>query len=155
MVEEVPKLQRLTVNRCFKSTDLDEIKISQIHHFAHASQYGYGAVMYLKVEEKNGNSKCSFVMRKSRLAPIKPLTILRMELSAAVVATKLEKITQKELTLQIDESFFWTDSTCVLCYVENEDKRFQTFVANRIATIHNVTSPSQWMYVNTEQIQLL
>ena len=73
-----------------------------------------------------------------------------MELSAAVVATKLEKITRQELTLPIDESFFWTDSTCVLRYVENEDKRFQTFVANRIATIHNVTSPSQWMYVNTE-----
>ena len=149
-LEELPKLEQLTVNRCFKSTDLHEIKTTQLHHFADASQYGYGAVTYLKVEDKNGNSKCSFVMGKSRLAPIKPLTIPRMELSAAVVATKLEKITRQELTLPIDESFFWTDSTCVLRYVENEDKRFQTFVANRIATIHNVTSPSQWMYVNTE-----
>ena len=67
-----------------------------------------------------------------------------------VVATKLEKITRQELTLPIDESLFWTDSTCVLRYVEDEDKRFQTFVANRIANIHNMTSPSQWMYVNTK-----
>ena len=40
--------------------------------------------------------------------------------------------------------------TCVLRYIENEDKRFQTFVANRIATIHEASSPDQWRYVNTQ-----
>jgi hypothetical protein len=73
-----------------------------------------------------------------------------MELSAAVIATKLDEICRKELSLSIDQSFFWTDSTCVLWYIENEDRRFQTFVANRIAAIHNASSPSQWHYVNTE-----
>ena len=89
-------------------------------------------------------------MGKSRLAPIKPVTIPRMELSAAVVATKLDKISCQEISFPINQSFFWTDSTCVLRYIENRDKRFQTFVANRIAAIHNATSPSQWKYVNTE-----
>ena len=83
-------------------------------------------------------------------APIKPLTIPRMELSAAVVATKLDGICRRELSLSIDQSFFWTDSTCVLGYIENEDKRFQTFVANRVAAIHKASFPSQWHYVNTE-----
>ena len=82
---------------------------------ADASQYGYGAVTYLKVQDNKRNSKCSFVIGNSRLAPIKPPTIPRMELSAAVVATKFEKITRQELSLPIDQSFFWTDSTCVLC----------------------------------------
>ncbi|XP_028406775.1 uncharacterized protein LOC114529217 [Dendronephthya gigantea] len=89
-------------------------------------------------------------MGKSRLAPIKPVTIPRMELSAAVVATKLDLITRQELSFPIDESFFWTDSTCVLRYIENQDKRFQTFVANRVAAIHNASSPAQWSYINTE-----
>ena len=111
----------------------------------------YGAASYLRVEDNEGNVKCSFVMGKARLAPIKPLTIPRMELSAAVVATKLDRICRQELSIPIDQSKFWTDSTCVLRYIENQDKRFQTFVANRIAAIHSVSSPFQWTQQTTLQ----
>ena len=83
-------------------------------------------------------------------APIKPVTIPQMELSAAVVATKLDSISRQELSLSIDQSFFWSGTTCVLRYIENQDKRLQTFVENRVATIHNASSPSQWRYVNTQ-----
>lgn len=89
-------------------------------------------------------------MGKSRLTPIKPVTIPRLELSAAVVVTRLDLISRNVLTLPLTESFFWTDSTCVLRYIENQDKRFQTFVANQITTIHDASSPSQWKYVNTQ-----
>ncbi|XP_028417119.1 uncharacterized protein LOC114541385 [Dendronephthya gigantea] len=149
-LEDLPKLEQLAVDRCFKPAELGEISDTQLHHFADASQHGYGAVTYLKVKDKDGQVKRSFVMGKSRLAPIKPVTIPRMELSAAVVATKLDQITCQELSFPIDESFFWTDSTCVLRYIENQDKRFQTFVANRVAAIHNASSPAQWSYINTE-----
>ena len=71
-----------------------------------------------------------------------------MELSAAVVATRLGKISQGELSLLINQSFFWTDSTCILRYFENQDKQFQTFVLNRVAAIHDASS--QWRYVNTQ-----
>ncbi len=88
-------------------------------------------------------------MGKSRLAPIKLVTIPRMELSAAVVSTKLERMLRNELSISIDQSSFRTDSTCFLRYIENKDKRFQTFVATRIATIHDASSPEQWNYVDT------
>ena len=89
-------------------------------------------------------------MGKSRLAPIKPVTIPRMELSATVLETRLDKISRDELRIPVDQSFFWTDSTCVLRYIENQNKRLHTFVANRIAAIHNSSSSTQWHYVNTE-----
>lgn len=95
--------------------------------------------------------KCSFVMGKSRLLPIKPMTIPRIELSAAAIALRLDRISQAELTLLISESFFWTDSSCLLRYIENKEKRFQTFVANRIATIHEASTLPQWNYVNNTQ----
>lgn len=44
---------------------------------------------------------------------------------------------------------FWTDSTRVINYIKNVDKRFHTFVANRIAAIHDGSSPSQWKYAST------
>ena len=99
-------------------------------------QEGYGAVSYLRVVNTRGDIHCSFVLGKSRLAPLKPTTIPRMELSAAVVATRLEKMIQEELEEKPTcRSIFWSDSTCVLRYVDNEDKRFQIFVANKITTI--------------------
>ena len=73
-----------------------------------------------------------------------------MELSAAVIATRLDQIIRSELEIEIDRSYFWTDSTCVLRYVHNEATRFQTFVANRITKIRESSSPSQWRYVDTE-----
>ena len=147
---ELPKLEQLKIDRCYKPVNFGELVSSELHHFSDASQSGYGAVTYLRSEDNNGKVKCSFVMGKSRLAPIKPVTIPRMELSAAVVATRLDRIAKQELTLPINGSFFWTDSTCVLRYIENQDKRFQTFVANRVATIHDSSSPKQWRYVNTQ-----
>ena len=149
-LEELPKLENLAVKRCFRPCDFDEISSSELHHFSDASQKGYGAVSYLKIVDKRDKVHCSFVMGKSRLAPLKAVTIPRMELSAAVVATRLDQIIRSELETKIDRSYFWTDSTCVLRYIHNEATRFQTFVANRITKIRELSSPSQWRYVDTQ-----
>ena len=74
---------------------------------------------------------------------------VRLELSAAVVATRLNQMIQHELDVVTDESFFWIDSTCMLSYIANKGKRFQTFVANRLTTIHEVSQLRQWKYVDT------
>ena len=148
---ELPRLEDLTVNRCFKPMHFGEVASSQLHHFADASQYAYGAVTYLRLTNSKGDVYCSFIIGKSRLSPLKQLTIPRLELSAAVVATRLDRMVMKEIGIPVDQSIFWTDSTCVLGYIANEDKRFHTFVANRVAAIHEVTSPPQWKHVGTKQ----
>ncbi|XP_068680455.1 uncharacterized protein [Montipora foliosa] len=144
-LQELPKLEDLKVDRCFKPFNSKEITSSELHHFPDASQQGFGTVTYLRISDRSGAVKCTFIMGKSRLAPIKTVTIPRLELSAAVIATRLDRA-----NLASNQSSFWTDSTCVLRYIENQDKQFQTFVANRVATIHDASSPSQWKYVNTQ-----
>ena len=122
-----------------------------LHHFSDASQQGYGAVSYLRSMNDKGIIHCSFVMGKARTAPLKSITIPRLELSAAVLATRLDKIIRREIDLPIRDSVFWTDSTCVINYIRSNDKRFHTFVANRVAVIRDGSSPSQWRYVSTEE----
>ena len=51
----------------------------------------------------------------------------------------------------MDRPVFWTDSTAVIKYIKNENKRFQTFVANRVAMIKDGSSPSQWNYIRTNK----
>lgn len=77
--------------------------------------------------------------------------IPRLELSAAVLAMRLDRMVMKEIGIPVDQSIFWTDSTCVLGYIANEDKRLHTFVANCVDAIHKVTPPTQWKHVGTKQ----
>ena len=121
----------------------------QLHNFSDASQNGYGAVSYLRVKDVHDNIHCSFLMGKSRVAPIKESTTPRLELSAAEVAARLERMIRNESDVKIDCSTFWTDSTCVLSYLSNTSKRFKTFVANRVGIIRDISSPSQWRYVDS------
>lgn len=65
--------------------------------------------------------------------------------SISCSAMRLDKISRKEFSLPIDQSFFWTDSTCVLQYIENQDKRFQTFAVNRVSGTMSTHNPIQHM----------
>ena len=102
---------------------------------------------YLRFVDERGVTHCSFVMGKTRNAPIREWTIPRLELQAAVLATRLSKMIVNELDLQVDQTFFWSDSMTSLQYIKNETKRFQTFVANRVAEIHETSSPKQWHHI--------
>jgi len=149
-LESLPLLERFCTERCCKPTNFEEVTSCQLHYFSDASQLAYGAVSYLRMVNAQGDVHCSFVMGKSRLAPLKPVTIPRMELSAAVLSTRLDRIIRDEIELPIQEAVYWTDSTCVLRYIENDARRYQTFVANRVSAIREQSSPCQWKYVDTK-----
>ena len=107
-----------------------------LHHFADASQIAYGVVSYLRVEEEDRVST-TLLMAKSRLARLKEMTIPRLELSAATLATRQDELIQKEVDIDLESSHLWTDSTIVLQYIRNDDRRFHVFVANRVAEIRD------------------
>ncbi len=139
-LEQLMKIEKLYVPRCFKPPQFGRIVSIQLHVFADASQRGYGAVSYLRFVNELGDIHIAFVIGKARVAPLKVVTIPRLELSAAVVAARLEKMIRSEIDLSIDTTLLWTDSTTVLGYIANKDK---TFVANRLAVIHETTEPTQ------------
>ena len=115
-MSELPKLEHFRVERCFKPRGFGEVESCQLHLFSDASEVAYGAATYLRMVSSSGDVHCSFVMGKARLSPLKPVTIPRMELSTAVLSTRSDRMIQEEIEYRIDNSVFWTDSTCVtLC----------------------------------------
>ncbi|XP_078384765.1 uncharacterized protein LOC144667238 [Oculina patagonica] len=102
--EELPKLSQLAVKRCVKPADLGELKTVELHNFADASQFAFGAVSYLRLVDTKDNACCSFLMGKSRLAHVKPMTVPRLELSAAVLAVQLDKTLKTELEIPVHQS---------------------------------------------------
>ena len=147
-VRGLDELSDLTIPRCLLPPWYTAECKLELHHFSDASESGYGAVTYLRCLSPDTQTHVSFVIGKSRLAPLKKVTIPRLELSAAVVAVKLDQIVMQELDLPTT-SILWTDSITVLGYIENKKTRFKTFVANRLSFIHDNTEASQWRYVDT------
>ena len=149
-LEDLPKLEALEVERSLKPEGFGHVVSCQLHHFSDASAMGYGAVSYLRLVNDLGQIHCAIVMAKSRVAPLKKITIPRLELAAAAVAARLNMVIKKELDMKIDHTTFWTDSTAVLRYLRNETARYQVYVANRLAIIKAESSPSQWRFVRSE-----
>ena len=122
--------------------------LKEIHIFCDASQTGYAAVAYARYQSPDGKFVSSFLLGKSRVAPLKPtLTIPRLELVAAVLATSLSLVIRKEMNLQDCPLFFWTDSLVVLGYLHNENARYKMFVANRVSFIVSNTPPLSWHHI--------
>ena len=145
---DLPKLSRFTIDRCLKPADFKDISSSQLHHFSDASEIGFGSVSYPRLVDSTGRIHCTILQGKSRLVPLKQVTVPRLELSAMTVSVRLDKVLKRELELPLtDASTFWTDSTSVLRYIKNENKRFHTFVANRIVMVRDGSHPDQWRHV--------
>ena len=143
-------MSEINDKRSYKPASFEEVNLVQLHHFSDAYQYAYGAASYLRLVDADGNVHCSLVIGKSRLAPLKAITIPRLELSAAVVSVKLDSMIRRELDLPIGESVLWSDSTSVIQMIQNQTKRFQTFVGNCLSVIHDGSSPGQWRYVDSK-----
>jgi len=92
----------------------------------------------------------SLVTGKSRVAPSKITAIPRLELTAAVVSAKVGTMLQDELNYANLKQYFWTDSKAVLGYINNDAKRFHTFVTNRVQMIRSNTNTKEWRYVDTK-----
>ena len=70
-------------------------------------------VAYFRAETDTGN-EVSFVLGKCRIAPIKQLSIPRLELQAALYSVRLRELIVEEHDLLIDSVTHWTDSIVVL-----------------------------------------
>ena len=152
-INELSQLVHLHIPRCYKPPKFGRIISTQLHMFADAAlKEGYGAVAYLRFQNQEGKIHVSFVMAKSRVVPMKPVsTTPKLELVACTVAAKLAKLITSELTITIDSITYWTDSTTVLQYLRDCSKRFPIFEANRLQLIHALTFISSWRHVPSEE----
>ena len=83
-------------------------------------------------------------MAKALVAPLRPVKISRLELTAALVSVKTSAMLQRELEFDQITEVFWTDSKVVIGYISNDARRFHVFVANRNQQIQDHTLPNQW-----------
>lgn len=116
--------------------------------FCDASASAYAVAIYLHQTSAN-NCKCDLIFSKSRLAPVKKLTIPRLELMAVLIGVRCVTFVKSELNLNIEKMYMWTDSQCVLRWITSK-KDLNVFVKNRIMEIQS-HKDINFMYVCSKE----
>ncbi|XP_036347756.1 uncharacterized protein LOC118757125, partial [Rhagoletis pomonella] len=146
---ELQQLAHLKVNR-WLGTEVSG-SFTQLHVFADASERAYSAVMYARTSQSDGTITVALISSKTKVAPLKPTTLPRLELCAAHLASKLVRsvlLSWPDLRYPL---FAWTDSTITLAWLQAHPSRWMTFIANRVADIQEVLPPECWNHVRSEQ----
>lgn len=121
----------------------------EIHGFADASSRAYAAVVYLRVLKSMDSATVTLLIAKTKVAPIKPVSIPRLELCAAALLARVIEHVQRSMNLSHAPVYGWSDSTVVLAWLSQHPSKWQTFVANRVADIHTRLPKASWRHVPT------
>ncbi|XP_043461792.1 uncharacterized protein LOC122506254 [Leptopilina heterotoma] len=119
----------------------------ELHGFSDASERAYSAALYLVNRTDNRPANSNLLMAKTKLAPVKVISLPKLELSAATLLAKLVSIVKENLMLSSKQIFYWSDSQIVLSWLQGHPSRWKPFVANRVSEIHSLSENSQWKHV--------
>ncbi|XP_054091903.1 uncharacterized protein LOC105220591 [Zeugodacus cucurbitae] len=146
--KQLPEVVKYAIPRFYFRNGAPQIL--QLHVFVDASENAFAAVAYLRSQSSSGKIDVAFVCAKTKCAPMKPLTVPRLELQAAVLGTRLMQCIRKEHSLKIKDYILWSDSKTVIKWIQCEHRRYKPFVQHRIAEILAATSISNWRWLPTK-----
>ncbi|XP_073956539.1 uncharacterized protein [Choristoneura fumiferana] len=118
--------------------------------FADASEKCYGAVIYLRIGSLTSPaSSVSLLCARSRLAPLKKITLARLELCAAHLLAQLVQAVLKVFNARckVNNIIAFSDSTITLAWIHSSPHRWQTFIANRTSAIQEIIAPQFWHHI--------
>nr|XP_018906994.1 PREDICTED: uncharacterized protein LOC109036994 [Bemisia tabaci] len=148
---ELQEIRQIRIPRCLPAPNASHY---ELHCFVDASQKGYGCVLYLRSSPSPDSpaTSVSLIMSKTRVAPITPVTLPRLELCGALLAETLLRANLHILHDHYDAAKIhcWTDSTIVLHWINTPPHELQTFVANRVAKIRELDHLITWHHVRSE-----
>ena len=122
---------------------------TKIPRCSDASEKAYSAAVYARYEYMDGSFSSRLVAAKTRLAPLKAISIPRLELMSAVISLRLSKQVCKALEVQLRKVNFWIDSMTVGYWIRGQSRNYKPFLAHRVGEIHQDSNPEQWRHVPT------
>ncbi|XP_073838192.1 uncharacterized protein [Musca autumnalis] len=145
--DELKNVAQVSVPRHYFGIGLPETV--ELHIFVDASEDAFGAVSYWRSIKSDGEIEVSFITSKTKCAPLKSMTIPRLELQAAVLGTRLLCTIEKEHSVKVSQRICWSDSSTVINWINSDNRRYKPFVAHRITEILDSTRPTDWKWLPT------
>ncbi|XP_037047880.1 uncharacterized protein LOC119082466 [Bradysia coprophila] len=146
-IKQLPDIERVNINRHYsdKIVEMNPTKI-ELHVFVDASELAYATVAFFRIEDKVG-VECALIGGKTKVAPLRPLSVPRMELQAAVLGARFKNTIVQNHTLKITRTIFWTDSSTVLSWLRSDLRRYTQYVGARICEVLETTALFEWRWI--------
>ncbi|XP_068684166.1 uncharacterized protein [Montipora capricornis] len=144
------QLKDVTIPQCFGNR-ITQDSVVEVHGFGDASPKAYGAAVYIRIRDKQDNVSSQLVISKSRVAPIKKVSLPRLELLAAVVNARLLKFVVGALPMKVARVVCWSDSMVALHWIKGQSSSWKPFVANRVAEVQSTWDPECWRYCGSKE----
>lgn len=145
--ENLPRLEQVKIPRWMSSYNGHV----ELHGFSDASEEAYSAVVYIRTFNEIDSAYVNLVAAKTKVAPIRQVSLPRLELNGAWLLVRLMKRVAKAFERFKVEIFAYTDSTIVLHQLAIHPRKLDTYVANRTASILEVLPRSRWFHVKSEE----
>ncbi|XP_064214101.1 uncharacterized protein LOC135266772 [Tribolium castaneum] len=146
---ELPQLATLQLSR---KIIVEKVRLCTLHGFCDASESGYAAVVYLRSVSVTHAIEIRLICAKSKVAPLKKISIPRLELCAAVLLAKLidYTLTTFKGVIEIEQVYAWSDSTIALSWIQSSPHLWKVFVSNRVALIQSLAPTATWHHVSSD-----
>ncbi|XP_045129091.1 uncharacterized protein LOC123514899 [Portunus trituberculatus] len=141
LFKEMFEMEHISFKRCLKPKDA--VGDPDLVVFSDGSMKAFGAVAYVRWHLMDGSIECTLVASKSKLAPLRKVTVPRLELCGALLSCRLRQFIEEEMEWSFDTVVHITDSEIVRGQIQKESFRFNTYVGNRIAEIQEKSQPSE------------
>ncbi|XP_017468483.1 PREDICTED: uncharacterized protein LOC108360631 [Rhagoletis zephyria] len=146
--QNINDIQKLRIPRWLEFADETSV---ELHGFADSSEQAYSAAIYMRIPYAKDAFRTNLIAAKTKVAPVKQVSLPRLELCAAHLMTKLMTKVRSALNLLDAAVVRWTDSTVVLAWLSDHPRRWKTFVANRTAQILEVIPAEQWRHISSQK----
>ncbi|XP_034945919.1 uncharacterized protein [Chelonus insularis] len=144
LLQSLEGIPHLTIPRWIGTTQDSSV---EIHGFCDASQSAMAAAVYIRVSSLSHEVTTSLLCSKTKVAPLKRMTIPRLELSSAVILTRLVSHCLKTLKIYQIPCYLWTDSLIVQTWLNEHPSKWKDFVHNRVCFIQDTLPTAQWRHV--------
>ncbi|XP_075160007.1 uncharacterized protein LOC142233105 [Haematobia irritans] len=146
ILNDLSQISVIEIPRWIQFMPTDKV---QIHGFCDASKGAYCACVYLRFQTSTPTVFSNLFIAKSKVAPLKPVSLPRLELNGALLLSNLVKYVTQIFNSNITGITLWSDASIVLGWLSKPPYTWETYVANRTAQIHELVPTAQWKYVST------
>lgn len=147
-VNGIDFVKSVSLSRCVLPAEYDTV---ELHGFSDASEKAYCACLYLRALFKGEPVSVVLLCSKTRVAPLRNVSLPRLELSAALLLVQLTKSVYQSMNIKFSHIYLWTDSTITLFWIKTPPFKLKTFVANRVSEIQELSEDVTWNHVKSQQ----